>query len=327
MTTGVHHEGKRRLSPGRVLFHLVALAAVGALLVFALAALSGVGHRWVDVFAHFTAPMLLATLALAAGLLALRRRRWAAAAGGVAVLLSIAVWPQWFPPAGRPEAGAATIRLYSANVWAGNRDTAAIAASIREARPDIVLLIELADEPASRLDVLLEGYPYRVGTPRLGRRTGYARSVIASRWPLTVIPDRPDGLHAVGARVETPLGPVNVVGVHLTRPWPFMPQEGQLTQTAALTDLRRSLDGPVIVAGDFNSVSSARIGRQVKADMGLIPAPGFPGTWPAPLPAPLGATIDQVWRTPDLALVGRRIGRATGSDHYPVVTEFTRAAD
>jgi endonuclease/exonuclease/phosphatase (EEP) superfamily protein YafD len=38
-------------------------------------------------------------------------------------------------------------------------------------------------------------------------------------------------------------------------------------------------------------------------------------------------TIDQVYRTPDLALVSRKLGRPTGSDHRPVVTEITRAAD
>jgi endonuclease/exonuclease/phosphatase (EEP) superfamily protein YafD len=121
------------------------------------------------------------------------------------------------------------------------------------------------------------------------------------------------------------LGPVNVIGVHLTRPWPFQEQWGQISETMALTAIRRSLEGPVVVAGDFNSVSSARIGRQVKKDVGLVPAPGFPGTWPAALPAALGVTIDHVWRSPDLALTGRRLGRPTGSDHRPVVVELTRA--
>ena len=59
--------------------------------------------------------------------------------------------------------------------------------------------------------------------------------------------------------------------------------------------------------------------------MGLLPAPGFPGTWPSALPAFAGIAIDQVYRSPDLALLSRRIGEPTGSDHYPVVTEFTRA--
>ena len=149
--------------------------------------------------------------------------------------------------------------------------------------------------------------------------------MIASRWPLTVRDDPPDGLHAVAATARTPLGPIHVVGVHLTRPWPFQHSWGQISQTMALDGIVEGLDGPVVVAGDFNSVSSARIGRQIRRDIGLRPAPGFPGTWPTDLPSALGITIDQVYASPDLAFVSRRLGQPTGSDHRPVVTEFTRA--
>ena len=124
----------------------------------------------------------------------------------------------------------------------------------------------------------------------------------------------------------TPLGPVNLVSVHLTRPWPFEESWGQISQTMALDEMLQSLSGPVVVAGDFNSVSNARIGKMVQRDISLRPAAGFPGTWPAALPSLFGITIDQVYASPDLAFVSRRLGQPTGSDHRPVVTEITRAA-
>jgi endonuclease/exonuclease/phosphatase (EEP) superfamily protein YafD len=326
MTTRVHLKEPARPSLARLGFNLVALAAVSAPLPIALAAVSGVGHRWVDILAQFTAPALIASLLLTLGLAVLRRWRWAVAGACVAALLFVAVWPQWVPPVGRPEPGAPVLRLYSANLFYLNDDVAAIRRSIEAADADVLVLIELGREPARRADEVLRGYPYRVASVRLDQTRGPSRSVIASRYPLTPLADPPDGLHSVAAVARTPLGPVNIVGVHLTRPWPYQFQWGQITQTMALTDIRRSLTGPVIVAGDFNSVSSARIGRQIRDDMTLIPAPGFPGTWPNALPSALGITIDQVYRSPDLALVGRRLGRPTGSDHQPVVTEFTRAA-
>ncbi|MNE27421.1 hypothetical protein D3C80_1208320 [compost metagenome] len=86
------------------------------------------------------------------------------------------------------------------------------------------------------------------------------------------------------------------------------------------------MNGPVIAAGDFNSVSSARIGRQIQTETGLIPAPSWPGTWPSALPPAFAMTIDQVWRSPDLALLERKLGRKNGSDHRPVITRFTLAA-
>lgn len=300
--------------------------ALAAPLGLALIALSGIGHRGFDLLAQFTAPTLAATAA-ATVLLGLTRLKMAALHGLAAcAALLVAVAPQWFPAGPRPEAEAPIVRLYSANLWARNTDVESIQASIRAADADVVVLIELGDTPARRLDEILVGYPHRVATPRVERPSGPARSIIASRFPLTPVRDRPDGLHAVGASVRTPLGLTHILGVHLTRPWPFQEQWGQISQTMALQAVAEDLNGPVVVAGDFNSVSSARIGRQMKRDLGLHPATGFPGTWPAPLPAPLGVTIDQVYASAGLAFVSRRLGRSTGSDHRPVVTEFTRAA-
>ena len=301
--------------------------ALTAPLGLALVSLSGIAHRAFDILAQFTAPALVFSAILTV-LLALTRFRAAALHGLVAcAALMIAVAPQWFPGGPRAQTGAPVVRLYSANLWARNADVAAISASIRAANADIVVLIELGDAPAGQLGEILKDWPHRVITPRVDRRSGAARSVIASRHPLVPIRDRPDGLHAVGATVTTPLGRLNVLGVHLTRPWPFQEQWGQIEQSMALAAIRSDLVDPVVVAGDFNSVSSARIGRQLKRETGLIPAPGFPGTWPSAGPSAVTMTIDQVYASPDLAFVSRRLGRPNGSDHRPVVTDITRAAD
>ena len=296
-------------------------------LLLGLLALSGVGHRWLDILFQFIAPVLLVT-AIVTAVLAVARL-WTAVWQGLAatVVLACAVTPQWFPASPAPRAGVPVVRLYSANLWALNTDVEAITASVAAANADVVVLVELGDAPAARMDQVLAGYPHRIASPRVNRSSGAARSVIASRWPLTLIRDRPDGLHAVGVTVRTPLGPLNVLGVHLTRPWPFQEQWGQISQTMALGAVIADLEGPVIVAGDFNSVTSGRIGRQIRRDLGLHPAPGFPGTWPTAAPSAFAVTIDQVYRSPDLAFVSRRLGLPTGSDHRPVVTELTLAAE
>lgn len=310
----------------RVILNLLAVAALGAPLAVAVAGVSGIGHRWTDILAQFTAPALIATAAVTVVLIL--SRLWPAVVVAIVttVLLAIAVWPQWLPARGTAVEGGPTLSLYSANVLWENKDVAAIAASVREADADVVILIELGNVPAARIDEIVADYPYRVGTPPISRGGKTARSVIASRYPLSEIADRADGLHAVGAVARTPLGPVNILGVHLTRPWPFQYQWGQINQATALAAIRHDLEGPVVVAGDFNSVSSARIGRQVQAEIGLVPAPGFPGTWPTRVPPFLGITIDQVYRSPDLALLERRLARPNGSDHRPVLTRFAAAA-
>ena len=292
----------------------------------ALLVLAGLDNRFVDLLAQFTAPVLIATLLLALGLGLLRLRAAATACGLTGLLLALAVWPQWFPEAAKPDPEAAIVRLYSANLFYLNNDTARIRRSVEAADADIVVLIELASDPALKIDEVLAGYPYRAASMRLDQTRGPSRSVIASRWPLTTRDDPPDGLHAVAATAQTPLGPVHIVGVHLTRPWPFQHSWGQISQTMAIDAVVESLGGPVVVAGDFNSVSNARIGKMVQRDISLRPAAGFPGTWPAALPSLFGITIDQVYASPDLAFVSRRLGQPTGSDHRPVVTEITRAA-
>ena len=315
------------ISPLKALIHLAALALLGAPAAIALAALSGIGHRWTDLLAQFPAPALVGTLILTLACAVLRLRAAVIGGLGVTLLLIAALWPQWFPRGGAlPREGAPTLSVYSANLWAWNTDVDAIARSIAEADADIVILVELGDAPSAQLDRVLAGYPHRVLTARVDRPSGAARAAIASRYPLTAVADRPDGLVSVAATAQTPLGPVNVIGAHLTRPWPFQHQWGQIDQATALAAIRRDMTGPVIAAGDFNSVSSARIGRQIQAETGLIPAPGWPGTWPSALPSAAGMTIDQVWRSPDLALLERKLGRKTGSDHRPVITRFTLAA-
>ena len=186
----------------------------------------------------------------------------------------------------------------------------------------------MGDAPADRLDTLLAGYPHRTAVGRMRGPGDHAQSIVASRYPIVQrLPDRPDGLSAAGAVVKD----AHRADQRLRRasdpgPGPIQYQWGQITQVMALTERRLAAPAnSVIAAGDFNSVSTARIGKQIQADMNLIPAPGWPGTWPSQAPAFAGITIDQVYRSPDLALITRRLGLPTGSDHRPVITEFTRA--
>ncbi|MGQ2991080.1 MAG: endonuclease/exonuclease/phosphatase family protein [Brevundimonas sp.] len=314
------------MAPSRLLRRLTILGLIGLLgapALVALAALSGLGHRWVDILAQFTAPALIGAVLI--GLMALILRLWPAAIAGalVSILTLVAVWPQWAPTRSVAEPGAPVVTLYFANLYMGNDDVAAIARSVREADPDVVVLVEMSDRATARIEDILAAYPYRAIERRPSGRLG-DRITIASRRPLSARPQVAGEAPYVAATVQTALGPLDVIGVHLTRPWPYQYQWAQIRQAMHLTEVRKGMDHPVVMAGDFNSVSSARIGRQIKADMGLIPAPGWPGTWPSQAPSPLGITIDQVYRSPDLALLDRRLGRPTGSDHRPVIVRLAQ---
>ncbi|QBX38603.1 endonuclease [Brevundimonas sp. S30B] len=304
----------------RGLAQLFAWGASAGLAAIGLAGLSGVGHRWIDILAQFTAPAAAGAGLLVLACLGLRLWSAAAAASLAGLILLVAVWPQLAPDR-RPAEGP-TLRLYTANLYGRNDDVAAMRASLQAADADVLVLIELGDAPSEQIDALLEGWPHRAVSGRRVGAGGAVRSVIASRLPL-----RPHALtlhevETVSATVQAPFGPVEVIAVHLTRPWPFQFQWGQIIQVMELGEHRRTLNGPIIAAGDFNSVSTARIGRQMRDELGLTAAPGWPGTWPAKAPGPLRINIDQVYRSPELVVTERRLGRPTGSDHRPVVTEL-----
>jgi endonuclease/exonuclease/phosphatase (EEP) superfamily protein YafD len=294
--------------------------------VIAVASLSGHGHRWVDILAQFVGPALVAATLLFGAALLLRSRIASATTGLALALVVVAGSPQWFPDKGSPTEHSG-FTLYFANLYVRNGDIEAIARSVRGADADVVVLIEIGDASRPGLERILAGYPHVAATSRIEGGSGPFSMLIASRWPLV---ERPIGLkHTVGvaAEVQTPSGPVTVAGVHLTRPWPFEYQWGQIIQAQSLIDWRNSVEGPLVIAGDFNSVSSARIGRMIRSEAGLVAAPGWPGTWPSFLPAEAGITIDQVYRSPDLALTERRIARHTGSDHRPVVVRLVKSAE
>ena len=298
---------------------LIAWGASAGLAGVGLAALSGIGHRWVDILAQFTAPAVVGGLLLLTACLILRLWSGAAAAGLAAALLLIAAWPQWAPDR-RPDAEGPALRLYTANLWGRNEDVARMRQSIEAADADVLVLIELGDAPSAQLDALLDGWPHRAVSGRRVGAGGAVRSVIASRLPLEAHELSLHEVETTAATIQAPFGPVEMIAVHLTRPWPFQYQWGQIIQVMELGEYRKTLSNPVVATGDFNSVSTARIGRQMRDELGLTAAPGWPGTWPAKAPGPLRINIDQVYRSPDLVVTERRLGLPTGSDHRPVIT-------
>lgn len=309
----------------RMILTGAAMLLLSAPLVIGLAALSGIGHRWVDILAQFVGSAIFAAMLITAVVAALRL--WVAAGGAAltVLVLFVAGWPQWFPPMGKAEPDAPIFTLYSANVWVENTNVAAVTRSVQAADADIVVLVEVGSALSGQMDRILAAYPHRLsGAVHPGGR-GPSQYIFASRFPIRPVDVFAEQLDAEGVVAETPSGPVTVVGVHLTRPWPYQYQWGQIIQARGLTTWRKAFPGPMIVAGDFNSISSARIGRQIKSETDLVPAPGWPGTWHSALPSAAAMTIDQVYRSPDLALLDRSLGRRNGSDHRPVVTHFTRA--
>ncbi|WP_433136390.1 endonuclease/exonuclease/phosphatase family protein [Actinomadura nitritigenes] len=163
-----------------------------------------------------------------------------------------------------------TIRVATWNVWDRygpyREREAAIVAALREAAPDVLVLVEAwedgDDSLAARLGEPL-GLPHAVfGGSGSGAVPG-ARSGVAvlSRWPQERTGERPlgdpggnDGGLTVSAEVQGPRGPVHVFGVALGYKLGHSGQrQAQVRDLAAYVRETAGRDAPAVVAGDFNA--------------------------------------------------------------------------
>ncbi|MCB6177433.1 endonuclease/exonuclease/phosphatase family protein [Rhodobacter sp. Har01] len=196
----------------------------------------------------FAAALALALRARAAGLAGLAL---AAFAGGPLIGASLA------------EGSAGALRVYQKNMLFRNDDLAGLEADVRAAAPDVLTLQEVSSANELLLAALSDVLPHQDTCPF----SAVGGTAIATR--LAPIPGRTvcaEGLAAM--QVQGPEGPLWLVSIHLHWPWPHR----QPAQVDALVPVLEGLDGPVVMAGDFNMVRwSVSLGRMMAASR-VVPA-------------------------------------------------------
>ena len=106
-----------------------------------------------------------------------------------------------------------------------------------------------------------------------------------------------------------------VIGAHTIR---FPHTRAQFRQVRALSRFIETMPGAKIVMGDFNATPFSRVTRTVEEETGLVRLTALP-PWPAWVELPQVA-IDHIFASPELRMIeDERVGRPTGSDHYPIV--------
>lgn len=272
-----------------------------------------------DIVSHARVPLAALLVAIALLHLPAQRPRWALAALLAALVAAAPAWNYIAPPRTETPAGA-KVRVLFHNAWMGNTDPSRVIALARATSPDVVALIEVRRDWRDRLEALDDLYPHRVMEPR------YGETVILSKTPLTPFDAPGAGASIVFADIERPAGPpLRIVVTHFTRPWPWDAPGAQRSQLERFARAWRANGEADIVVGDFNGAPFSEPMRRLSASTGLRAVAGAGGTWPTFLP--------EIFRLPiDNALVGKRVIFAardvrgdTGSDHAPVLFEFTLA--
>lgn len=212
------------------------------------------------------------------GWLLLSGRRWAAAGCVLLVVVSCGAWFASAPSAPGP------LRIYSKNLLYTTPVEPALVADIRDAAPDILVLQEISQQTRDVLETLRADFPHQAVCPM----QGWNGMAVLSRWPLPDAPRCSDIRSFMSVKVARPNAPFWVVNAHLQQPWPDY-QWDHLNQALWAIE---GLDGPAVVAGDFNTVpwaaAPALVGK-ITQTQPVGPQPKTYNLWGVNLP------LDQIW--------------------------------
>jgi len=309
----------------------LAFLAMTALSAALLAGFFGTLHPAFDSFSHFRIHFSVLMALLALPLLA-SSFRLQAAAGLVFAIACLAttasalprLWPQ---PAVAKPTDQAVYSLLQMNLRFNNPTPKKVLSLIGRTNPDVITLDEVSEMWTTELGTITSAYPYRILCPYPNGMFGVA---LLSRRPFaadTAPRCEPRGAMATATVDFGGIG-VDVAAIHLSWPWPKEQywQIGELAQTLA------GLGETAIMAGDCNAVPWSAAVRRVAALGGLTVMPSAGPTWihrtlPDILRRYAGLPIDQVFSKGGLTLLSSKRLEDTGSDHLPVLVEFTLRPD
>lgn len=319
--------GGARLSMMAQLTFLATMAFSAAL----LAGFFGALHPAFDSFSHFRMHLSLLTALLALPLLAGSYRLQAVAALVFAVACfatTTSALPRFSPQqAVVKPADRIVYSLLQMNLRFNNPTPKKVLSLIGRTNPDVITLDEVSGMWAKELGYIESAYPYRILCDYPNGVFGVA---LLSRRPFaagTAPRCEPRGAMAT-ATVDFGGVPVDVAAIHLSWPWP----KEQSWQIGELARPLGALGETAIMAGDCNAVPWSQAVRRVAKLGGLTLMPSAGPTWihrtlSDVLRRYAGLPIDQVFSKGGVTILSSTRLEDTGSDHLPVLVEFTLRPD
>ncbi|RUW82091.1 endonuclease/exonuclease/phosphatase family protein [Mesorhizobium sp. M1E.F.Ca.ET.063.01.1.1] len=309
----------------------VAFLAMMALSAALLAGFLGALHPALDSFSHFRIHLSVLTALLALALLASSYRLQATAV----LLFAIAsfattasalpkLWPQ--QAIARP-ADRIVYSLLQMNLRFDNPTPKKVLSLIGRTNPDVITLDEVSGMWTTELGYITSAYPYRILCPYPNGVFGVA---LLSRRPFaagTAPHCEPRGAMAT-ATIDFGGTGVDVAAIHLSWPWPLE----QHWQIGELSEPLTALGETAIMAGDCNAVPWSAAVRRVASLGKLTVMPSAGPTWihrklPDFLRRFAGLPIDQVFSKGGVTIHSATRLEDTGSDHLPVLVEFSLRSD
>lgn len=300
----------------RLLLDAVWWSLVLATLCASIAGNYGAINWKADTFSQFrTHYMVAAGILFTVGML---RKRYALAGLCVFIGLLNAIEVLRLPDFQKQPPELPLYRAFSVNLQRSNPHPERAFRRIHEIRPDFVALIEMRQIWLERLEAFRRDYPYR--TP-LRRGT-----MVLSKFPLREIRPTVGGIGSVTVAATLPGSrtPLTIVAIHPPSPSSKQAWDWRNNAFEALAEFSRAQNSPLLAMGDFNSTEFSPHFRKIlqSGDLKLVRESFIPDpTWPASF-GPLGIKIDHfLYRR--ISPVNARVGPDIGSDHRPIILEFT----
>lgn len=215
------------------------------------------------------------------------------------------------------------LKLVSFNTLQGNvANGQRIADFLIDSGADLVMVLE-AGPIAAQASRLRATYPYEAGC----LEGGNCDTVLLSKTPLDNIVVRSLSRvwrnRLIVAKTTIDGQPINVVVAHMVKPY-F--DEFAIEESYQIWSTIKGLEGPVLLAGDFNAAAWSPNIDWIRREADLVPPPFYPATWPIRL-GPLGVPIDNVWtRAPLIVTRIEAMSDSMGSNHRGLISEIAIAA-
>ena len=293
-----------------------------------LAACLGSLDWTLEIFTHVTPQLTVCFLGYGFYRLFTAKRRprgiwFAAGAFALGAVNAAFVAPRLSPPPRNDVPARQPLRVLQVNVLTGNRDATRLLKLIETESPDVILLQETDESWLERLAPLTNRYPVAASE---ARTDNFGAAAFAKTGKAEILHFH-DAEQSPCARVVIPTaaGPVTFLGIHPLAPGNREDWQGR---NELLGEIARFAAGKprFIVMGDFNTTpythgyrAFERVSGLIDANLGRLPFP----TWHAGFPFFLRIPLDHCLYSRDLRAIDLRRGPPTGSDHFPLMFDFS----
>jgi endonuclease/exonuclease/phosphatase (EEP) superfamily protein YafD len=304
---------------------LVAIPAV-ALAVVTLGAFFGRWVWWLDVLANFRAQYVVALAVLGLVVAMSKWRKTGYAILGVALVNLVVVLPLYIGSPADARADADNIRVMTFNLLSENQQYSDVIDYIRTVDPDLVLLHEASRPWEVAIDSA--DIDYEVVRARSDDLI-FGTLVLIRGEDVTAVSH---GFAAGAARAValdfTPHGwdtPLAVLGTHPLAPTDQERADLRDAQLGFAGEWAAAQTGAFIVVGDFNATPWSWPFRRLMGSAELENSQsgfGLQPTYASTSNLLLRIPIDHLVHSPALEVIGRQLGPALGSDHFPLVIDL-----